>query len=127
MIAIRSSPASAPSRRPRLRDARHPHGGWREVAEPGAGDALPAPQPRPGAEALFAPAPAPVARFPAPAESRPRGRRAEQELLAALALAAAFAAGALLPGRPPAPGDLLLAAAAVASGLALLLFGLRFR
>lgn len=126
MIAIRSSPASASVRRLRPGDARHPHGGYREVAEPGAGERPRTPRRRPGAEALFAWRTR--ATLP-PARGGGRSRRfaPERELLGTLALAGGLAAAALLPGRPSAGADLWLAAAALGSGLALLLFGLRFR
>ncbi len=87
MIAGLASPASAPGRRPRLRDARHPHGGWREVAEPGAGDRPRAPRRAPGAEALF------------PRAERPH--RIAVETPSAEAPAAAVA-----PNSPPSQDDL---------------------
>jgi hypothetical protein len=146
MIAIRSSLASASVRRLRPGDARHPHGGGREVAEPGARDRARAPHRRPAAEALFAPSrPSPggapsaqvledrgaertaVTLVRARAGRRPRRLAAERQLLGTLALAAALAAAALLPAGPPAAADLWLVATALGSCLALLLVGLRLR
>jgi hypothetical protein len=149
MIAIRSSPASAPVRRLRQRDAHHPHGGWWEAAELGSRERPRTPRQRPGAEALF---PLPAAAEPAPlpgrggepgvdgdaertsvtalpARSLDRARRlgAERELLALIVVGGSLAAFALLPTRPLSGGDLWLAAAALGSGLALLLVGRRFR
>jgi hypothetical protein len=73
------------------------------------------------------PEPHPITLPTARAGGRPRRLTAERELLGILAFAGALAATALLPGHPAAGADLWLVAAALGSGLALLLFGLRFR